>query len=221
MERDEIALFYQVQSGFFVPRCNNDRSVLAAGQIFAQWFGCRLGASSLHIEQKASIVDIVQYEQPWLIGVAHPVMHQLKDVDLRILSSFDLDTVGDVAEAQLEPGGAAGMRPQYPRPWQRLARAVAVLDGQLRLAVSLLDEIQLPTRGPVKKTYPTPPTQTLASRDACTEHLSRSSSSSVPLSTKSGSRQKGITQEGRLSSRCAIDEGIVSNAWYCKVVGIC
>ena len=126
-------------------------------------------------------------------------MHQLEDVALRILPSCYLDAVGDVAETLLEPGGAAGMRPQYPCLRRRLARAVGMLDGKLRLALRLsvcragwVSRVD----GGMQAAHPTPPSPTRAILASACAHLSQISSSSVPRSTKSASRANGITIDG-------------------------
>jgi hypothetical protein len=86
------------------------------------------------VDKEASIVDVVQHKQPSILARAQPVVHQLKDVRLWVVPASELDAVGDVAEALLEPGSAAGVRPQYPSLWRRIMRAISMLDGKLRLA---------------------------------------------------------------------------------------
>jgi len=63
----------------------------------------------------------------------------LEHIRLRVLPPANLDLVGFLAEALLESGCVAGMRPEHPRLGRLLGGAVAVLDGKLRLPVSASD----------------------------------------------------------------------------------
>jgi hypothetical protein len=69
-----------------------------------------------------------------MLAVAQPVVHQLKDVGLRVLQPSDLDATSDVAVALLEPGGIAGVYPKDPRLRRLAACAIGILDSELRLA---------------------------------------------------------------------------------------
>ena len=69
-----------------------------------------------------------------MLAVAQPVVHQLKDIHLRILAPLKLDVIGNVAEALLVPGWITSMHPQYPRLRRLLVRTIGVLDSKLRLA---------------------------------------------------------------------------------------
>jgi hypothetical protein len=88
-----------------------------------------LGSRDIH--KKASIVYIVEHEQPPILATAQPVMHQLKDVCLRILPPKDLDAFGYVAVALLEPRCTAGVHPEHPRLRRSVTRPVRILDGEL------------------------------------------------------------------------------------------
>jgi hypothetical protein len=67
------------------------------------------------LEQKASIIDIIQNKYPSLPTAAQPVVHELKYIGSRILSTRDLGAVCNFAVALLEPGGVACMNPEHPR----------------------------------------------------------------------------------------------------------
>jgi hypothetical protein len=107
-------------------------------EVLAQRLRYGLGLGSRVLQKKAGIVNAVQHKKPPLLAVAQPVVHQLEDVCLRVSPPEDLDPVGDVAEALLEPGRVAGVRPEHPRLGRPLAGAVGMLDGELRLASLLL-----------------------------------------------------------------------------------
>ena len=64
-------------------------------------------------------------------------MHQLENVHFRVLPRGDLDAVGYIAIALLEPRYIAGVHPEHPRLVRSLARLVRILDGELRLATDV------------------------------------------------------------------------------------
>lgn len=135
-----FVLFINNDRFIYIEEYDEDRPALAAREARAQRSGSgsrvvgRLSlAVSLAIE-KASVVHVVQHEQPLLLATMQPVVHQLEDVGSGIQSPGDADAVGNVAVALLEPGGVAGMHPEHPRLRRPLARAVGMLDGELRLA---------------------------------------------------------------------------------------
>jgi hypothetical protein len=115
------------------------------GEVLAQRFpnGLCVGglalvvAVSLASKKKASVVNVVQHKKPPLPTVTQPVVHQLKDIRRRI-SPSDLDPVGNVAKALLEPSGVAGIDPEHPHLARLLACAIGIFDGELRLASLLL-----------------------------------------------------------------------------------
>jgi hypothetical protein len=51
------------------------------------------------LEQKAGIVDVVQHDQPSVLALAQPVVHEFRrDFSLWVLLSSDRNAVGNVAE---------------------------------------------------------------------------------------------------------------------------
>lgn len=65
-------------------------------------------------------------------------MNEPKDVSVWLLAPAHFHYLCDIAKALLQSCRIAGMRPQHPRLRRALGGTIAVLDGQLRLAVIAL-----------------------------------------------------------------------------------
>lgn len=118
---DDITPLYKLQRRNLVPRCDKDRTALALWDVGAQRLrsvpriGRLVSLGDRDIHKKASIAYVVEHEQPPTFVATQPVVHQLENVRLGILPPGDLDAVGYVAVALLEPCCAAGVHSEHPR----------------------------------------------------------------------------------------------------------
>lgn len=81
-----------------------------------------------------SIVYVVEHEQPPFLATAQPIVHQFENVCFGFLPPKDLDAVSYLAIALLKPRCIAGVHPEHPRFCRPVARAVGMLNSELRLA---------------------------------------------------------------------------------------
>jgi len=126
------------------------RQVLLEGNIIAAiaGVGVRLVAVARRRGEDGSIVGVVDDEEPRsVLLVAEPVVDQLEHIGLWILPAASLDVVGYLPVALLEPRRVAGVRPEDPRRRRSFGGAIAVLDGQLRLAVLALGSVRALAQG--------------------------------------------------------------------------
>jgi hypothetical protein len=63
------------------------------------------------LEEKASIVDVIENEHPLPLALAKPVSNELEDIGFRIVSTSNLDEACDLLHALFKPRRIARVYP--------------------------------------------------------------------------------------------------------------
>ena len=92
-------------------------------------------AATARFEEEASVINVVENKYPpSALRATKPISNKLEDVGFRIISASNLNQNRDLSHALIEPRRVARVYPEHPYLSRLLSQAVAVLDGQLRLA---------------------------------------------------------------------------------------
>ena len=139
----DILLFHQFQRDGLTPTGDQNRPILALREIRRY----RLPAFTIHpgplsslvgvssLGEEIRIVDVIENKQPPpTLSAAQPVMDKSEDIRFGILPSRNLDVIGDIPKALLQPCCAPGMYPEHPRPGRLFSGSIAEFDGELRLS---------------------------------------------------------------------------------------